>query len=340
MTTHYPYPKTYDWQKWQGEMFKARHDPQRPRFFNEDDEGFDLVGTVKMHGSNMSVALSPETGLYAQSRNLVLTAERPDPFGFYQFVQERQDAILRLMTEHFLAHGGGLCFHPDDRDEPSTHMVMYGEWVGPGVQSGVGLAGLKEKWWVPFCYTNDHRTFYPVNPTRRDDLRIAGIRAIVPAHVVRYEWSRPMLALDAIKARVQEVEDDCPVARVLGAEGIGEGLVYAAGYQDWTWFKAKGRKHTEHKVRGIDNAKARDNTAASAFVNEHLTLERLAGAYATLREVHGGLGRDHTREFMGACLTDFVDETQHLFDGLDERAVRKAAGAVAAQYYLARLETP
>ena len=71
--------------------------------------------TEKIDGTNACVVVTEEGGVFAQSRNRLLTAETgTDPFGFALWVERNKDALREALG-------------------PGYH---YGEWWGPGIQRG------------------------------------------------------------------------------------------------------------------------------------------------------------------------------------------------------------
>lgn len=87
--------------------------PKIERFNNQV-----MAITQKLHGTNAQITISGSK-VFAGSRSRFLTVE-DDNFGFAKFVEENKDKILSTLPE-------------------GTH---YGEWCGPGINSGEGL---KEK---------------------------------------------------------------------------------------------------------------------------------------------------------------------------------------------------
>lgn len=55
-------------------------------------------GTVKLHGTNAGVSYNTESGLWAQSRNGIITTEN-DNAGFARFVEDRKDVFMTLVNE-------------------------------------------------------------------------------------------------------------------------------------------------------------------------------------------------------------------------------------------------
>lgn len=77
----------------------------------------DIIVTEKIDGTNAAIGVTEDGEVYAQSRTRVITLEK-DNFGFAKWVSEHTEA---------LAEGLGVGLH-------------FGEWWGPGIQRGYGLA--------------------------------------------------------------------------------------------------------------------------------------------------------------------------------------------------------
>src|SRR5699024_8947725 len=88
--------------------------------------------TIKLHGSNSSIVfpLNGTNEIYAQSRNRIITPEN-DNAGFARWVEKNSYIIQDYFYEHM-----------PDQDEywPAvSHVVVYGEWCGQGIQKGTAL---------------------------------------------------------------------------------------------------------------------------------------------------------------------------------------------------------
>ena len=77
----------------------------------------DIVVTEKIDGTNAAIGITEDGAVYAQSRSRVITPE-DDNFGFARWVHDNSQRLVEAL-------GPGLHF---------------GEWWGPGVQRGYGLA--------------------------------------------------------------------------------------------------------------------------------------------------------------------------------------------------------
>lgn len=98
----------------------------------------DIVITEKIDGTNGCLVVSDEMELLVQSRNRFITPER-DNFGFARWAAENVEQLV-------LALG------------PGRH---FGEWWGPGIQRGYGLAEKR------FSLFNTHRWGWLANPEAR-----------------------------------------------------------------------------------------------------------------------------------------------------------------------------
>lgn len=335
---HCKYPKTFDWSKFHSAVFQnASNRHVMGLLSSADADVFDLTCTVKMHGANMSVVRHPNGQVHAQSRNLVLTAGRPDPFGFYDFIQNKDAGTLHTILDSLTPA------MPDDVYFGLSSVAYYGEWIGPGIHGGLnlGMNKLKAKWWVPFaCHVVGTDMWLPVRETRAPAANIMSVGALVPPVTVRYRYNSPLDTIREIEALVQEYERECPAAKALGASGIGEGLVAVAGPLEWMRFKAKGKAHTEHNVNAFSGAKVFDRENAALFAKEHFTEERAGSSLYALREVVPEPNKTHVRDYISLATDDFLAEVGHLLEvtHLDERSIRKAVGALAAAYYINHLE--
>lgn len=95
-------------------------------------------GTVKLHGTNAAVCYNEADGLWAQSRENIITVEK-DNAGFAFFVHTKQDVMVGLCK--MVADKNGI-------DLTQNTVSVYGEWAGGNVQKGVGLNYLPKSFFV------------------------------------------------------------------------------------------------------------------------------------------------------------------------------------------------
>jgi len=195
-------------------------------------------GTVKLHGSNAAVLVTPEGGVFAQSRNRIIDIEN-DNAGFAKFISDNKDYFLSNYS--------------------STHtVVIYGEWCGEGIQRGVAINKLDRMFVVfsvrevdkegnkgaellPSMHSFDHEKIFSIRDFDKWNITI--------------DFSKPDKIVDTLTQLTQQVENQCPVARFFGVEGVGEGIVWKPisvpknlSYSSMI-FKVKGEKHSTSKVK-------------------------------------------------------------------------------------------
>lgn len=247
------------------------------------------LGRVKLHGSNASVVCTAQ-GLSPQSRNREISVD-DDNHGFARFVTgEAQVAAIRELEAELRARDGLAADRP---------LVLFGEWIGPGVQKGVAIAELPARQWVLFAVaTRDEgaeRKRYFELPKLGERFAKASIYSVADVR----EWHIELdfghrasleLAAGAIEDATKEVEACCPWGARFGIEGIGEGIVWQPlgelfGDSELL-FKSKGDKHqvarrkTKRQV-SVDPALL---ASVNAFLDYAVTEPRLEQGAEVLRE--------------------------------------------------------
>ena len=249
-------------------------------------------GRVKLHGSNAAIVCRPD-GLRAQSRNREITPD-DDNLGFasFAFAKPTIEVVRELEVE--LREANGL--------EPDQPLALFGEWIGPGVQKGVGVAELASRQWVLFAVAtrgeDDKHKHYFELPSLGVRFASLGIYSIVdgPQWNVELDFGHRAaleLASDAIEEATAAIDARCPWAARFGVEGVGEGLVWQPIGEHFgdseLFFKSKGTRHqvaarkpkTERKSSLLDPEQL---ASVEAFVAYSVTETRLAQGLDYLRE--------------------------------------------------------
>lgn len=215
-------------------------------------------GTVKLHGTNASVCYNKENGFWVQSRENIITPER-DNAGFAFFANTKIGTFMGLMN----------VIHLKENITTSDNTVtIYGEWVGKGIQKGIAISNLEKSFFIfgvkitphpkneedkPVSYWVDYS--YLKSPENRiyniDDYK---------TYSIDIDFGNPQLSQNTIIDMTIEVENECPVGKAFGYEGIGEGIVFSHMTKNGRYyrFKSKGEKHSESKVKTlkpVDNEK-------------------------------------------------------------------------------------
>jgi hypothetical protein len=215
----------------------AYHDVRPPKML------FD--GFVKLHGCNTSIVYDWATGdLYAQSRNRIITPQ-DDQYGFAAWVNKNREALIPSADD--IAD-----YEIDEFDKT----VIYGEWCGKGIQRGAAISRIERSWFIfdAFNIKDGVRSI-------ADNFWLEPSPAIGLYHIWRYfrtgrekiivDFSDPEKHEEYFESLTKEIEDQCPVAKEFGVEGIGEGLVFKPRLYNYPVpfrfddlsFKVKGAKH-------------------------------------------------------------------------------------------------
>ena len=249
-------------------------------------------GRVKLHGSNAAIVCRPD-GLRAQSRNREITPD-DDNLGFaaFAFAKPTVEAVRELEAQ--LREATKL-----DGDQP---LALFGEWIGPGVQKGVGVAQLPARQWVLFAVATrgadeEHKRYFEL-PSLGVRFASLGIYSIAdgPQWNIELDFGHRAaleLASDAIEEATASIDERCPWAARFGVEGVGEGLVWQPLGEHFgdseLFFKSKGARHqvaarkpkTERQGSLLDPEQL---ASVEAFVAYAVTGPRLAQGLDYLRE--------------------------------------------------------
>lgn len=207
-------------------------------------------GKVKLHGTNAAIAVH-DGKVYSQKRSSFCTVDN-DNYGFASFIDSIKDKVLDSL--------------PDGT-------ILYGEWVGPGVQKGVALSEIDEKYFVAFAVLTkgeDDQMWFSVTP------ECVGmyVEAMDEPRVMSLDWHTDEIELDftkkdtdqveKINEMIEEIDKECPfVKEVFNISGVGEGIVFYPVNKDMAdgglnithedfrnySFKAKGQKHEVVKTK-------------------------------------------------------------------------------------------
>lgn len=236
-------------------------------------------GTVKLHGTNAGVCYNAANGLWAQSRENVITPEQ-DNAGFAFFVESVKDVFIEMMTTIFVKNN----LSKDD----NTHTIsIYGEWCGGNIQKGVGITNLPKSFFIfgvkitPHVDPNDLEAV-KANPAywvdhsylRSPDVKIYNINDY-PTWEMEIDFNRPELVQNKLSNLTIAVEEECPVAKAFGFSGIGEGIVWATEYKGVVHrFKVKGEKHSASKVKTLAPVDVEKVNGILEFVDYAVTESR------------------------------------------------------------------
>lgn len=222
-------------------------------------------GTVKLHGTNASVALDKK-GMYVQSRSRVITPVC-DNAGFASFVESKKEVFESLLKQVKSDH----VVSDDDT------IVIYGEWAGQGIQQGVGINNVPKSFFIfDILVTNESgQKWLDIQPYAVPEHNIYNIEHF-NVWQMEIDFNNPELYQNDLADITYNVEAECPVTKSFGFSGIGEGVVWKAEYNGHRYiFKVKGEKHSSSKVKVLAKVDVEKINSVVAFAQYAVTESRL-----------------------------------------------------------------
>lgn len=253
----------------------------------------EFEGTVKLHGTNAGIIKNGEE-IYCQSRKEVLDYPKRDNYGFALFVHKRKEILKEIFATI----------------SQKQECAIYGEWCGGNIQKGVGLTEL-EKMFVIFGVKiyEPEPEWVNVEQQLIKKFNEHGIYHIkqFPYFKMTIDFNRPKDYQNELVELTQQVEQQCPVSKFFGIDGIGEGIVWKGITEGWTssryWFKVKGDKHSSSKIKKLAPVDTEKIKNAQKFAEYAVTESRLNQALE-----HVELDIKKTGEFIKWILNDIMKE--------------------------------
>lgn len=233
-------------------------------------------GTVKLHGTNAAVSYNEDGGLWAQSRENIITPEK-DNAGFAFFVESNRDAFQKLIAEVLIKN---------DLDAKQNTVTIYGEWCGGNIQKGVGISNLPKSFFIfgvkvsPIVADEEEAKLKPAYWVDYDYLRSPDNKIYNILDYATWEididFNMPQLVTNKLSELTLAVEEECPVAKAFGFSGIGEGIVWTVELNGVVYrFKVKGEKHAgSSKVKTLANVDVEKLESVRDFIDYAVTQGR------------------------------------------------------------------
>jgi hypothetical protein len=180
------------------------------------------IGRIKTNGSNSSIVINKDGSFYAQSRKKIIHPDN-DNYEFAKWVFANIVEIQEVVKNDIINTFADV-----------ESVVLYGEWIGNGVQSGVAVSKIHKTFIVfsiKVIYPNELEHFYN-NFIEFEPNREIGLYHIdnFPTYEIDVDFKNPQAAQDLLVQYTKEVETHCPVGAYFGVDGIGEGLVFSPKY--------------------------------------------------------------------------------------------------------------
>ena len=290
-----------------------RNVQHKAQFVRVDDNGETIMnrlaimpilnyeGTVKIHGCCSSVRFEYPNKIQPQSRNQELSIEN-DNYGFAKFIFALPNEVIAILKSMF-----------------GENVVIHGEWAGKGIQDTVAVNQL-ERFWTIFrveiideltgesgkWISLENKDFSRLNEFRIFNIRQFGVEK------VSIDFEHPAESTNKVNELSLAVEAECPVAKWFGISGIGEGRVWVCIDEGWESskyvFKVKGQAHSKSKVTKLANVDVEKMANIDAFIDKHLSEERLTQAWNWLGEMKKPQTEISTGEFIKWLFNDIIKE--------------------------------
>lgn len=191
---------------------EAIYDPSLPK------PVLTFKGTVKLHGTNAAVSFNAPSGMWAQSRENIITPEK-DNAGFAWFAHSHDVEFMRLF--HDVAVNNDIDMHKNT-------ITIYGEWAGGNIQKGVGICNLPKSFFIfgvkitPHTETEEELKKNPAywvdySYLKNNDVRIYNIDDY-PTYSIDIDFNMPQLVQNQLSELTIAVEEECPVAKAFGLQ--------------------------------------------------------------------------------------------------------------------------
>lgn len=298
-------------------------------------------GTVKLHGTNGAVSYNAISNMWAQSRENIITPEN-DNAGFAFFVESNRLKFLELMA---------LIALRNQIDTNLNTITIYGEWCGSSIQKNVAITNLPKSFFIfgikvsPIVDTNDEEAV-KANPAywidysgyRSPDNKIYNIDDF-KTFELEIDFNLAQLSQNQLVELALEVENECPVAKVFGFSGIGEGIVWSCELNGVIHrFKVKGDKHAgKSKVKTlstVDDEKIRKVMEIADQVTPTWRLDQALTQACNLQN-GGSLDRAKLGEYIKLVISDVIKEESDILaeNGLEPKDIAKYVSEISRKYF-------
>lgn len=237
-----------------------------------------FTGTIKLHGTNHAVCMSPTGEVYSQSRERITTFG-DDNAGSAAWTLSRIEDFKALFAKIIFTRG------ISDLVKPTDTIQIFGEWCGGSIQKGVGISKLPKMFAVFAIRISENaesNTFFEPQQVKEvmENTSFTSIYTF-PQYTLDIDFNFPEQVQAKLIELTNAVEKECPVARTLlgtNVEGdlVGEGIVWTTTYKGRTLrFKVKGEKHSVSKVKTLAAVDIEKLNSIHEFVASVVTEARL-----------------------------------------------------------------
>ena len=301
-------------------------------------------GTVKLHGTNAGVCFNATEGIWAQSRENIITSTS-DNAGFAFFVESNVSVFKNLFID---------VIEKTKTDVNNNTISIYGEWCGGNIQKGVGITNLPKSFFIfgvkitPHVDINDLEAVkknpaYWVDYTylKAPEFKIYNVNDF-QTYSIDIDFNMPQLVQNQLSDITIKVEEECPVAKAFGFTGVGEGVVWTCEVNGIVYrFKVKGELHAgKSKVKTlkpVDDEKLRKIIDVAEKVTPEWRLSQMIEKSCDL--INGGtLDRSKLGDYIRLVINDILKEDSDIIAdaGLEPKDINKYVSEIARRYFFAQ----
>ncbi len=290
-----------------------------------------LIGTVKIHGTNSSVGLDlKHNSLFCQSRNRVLSLD-DDNYDFVKYVEDDKSEFLKIFNE----------IKNKINTENYDSIIIYGELAGKGIQNKVAVSEV-ERFFAPFSVRGVNKDTVDILDVKleiNESIRFYPIETF-GVYNVELDLDNVHLVQQEIKDITIAIENECPVGKYFGISGIGEGVVFTDETKIYS-FKSKGEKHSTSKVKTIANVDVEKIKKIKDFIDYAVTENRLNQGIEYLKEMNKELDISSIGDFLRWLANDVLKEEQDVIteNGLDNdlKAIMKSVSNKGRKWFMDKI---
>lgn len=284
---------------------------------------------IKLHGTNSAVRLNSDGSVIAQKRSADI-GPNEDNAGFRNWME------------------GTLKNKDCTSDDP---MIIFGEWAGPGVQSGDAVAAISNKAFFVFSITKmvDDKLEFIYEPSDIERLLPSWLKTRSDVFIVPWYADAQHLKLhndamcddfmDNVKEEIDKIDKEDPyIKEKFGVSGPGEGLVFyavdgiALEYLPGWMFKVKTDRHSVNK--GADKKpKLTAPDGMEEFIEMFVTENRFN---QIVKEENLELSMKNTGAFLKAFMQDVIKESRNEIEaaGWETKDVTKFVATAARNMWM------
>jgi hypothetical protein len=308
-------------------------------FHNEPKPTINFTGTVKLHGTNAAVVGKPTGEIFTQSRTRIISLN-DDNAGFAAFVAENKDFFRNIIRDLIV-------------ELDNTTVFLYGEWCGGNIQSNIGLNKLSKRFVIfQVDFVNETGNVKSVSGkdlsayhnSQEDHAHNTFWISEFPSYEITIDFNNPEEAIEKLQDLTDSVEQECPAAKAMGAEGdlIGEGIVWVGLFKNEPLlFKTKGEKH-KNSVKTPKKPKVSIAPETFEKIKEFSSNAVLSRADQALEEVFTRNNKiadiRGTGDFIRWTLNDILKEEEDtiIANGFDISEVKKIITQEAKNWFFSK----